>query len=275
MDWIVRELEGSAQREQLTDLYVSVHWIRSNILYMADDLDAALAGAAESHSLAQRVPNRTVMSGAASTLAQVLFLRGEYAEALRWADESLAVAEAIGNVSGFAGPAAVALAARVGLGLPTDADRYLGLIDQAVATGSSVQTSFRFIAEGLLAVGDLDRAERFVDTLRGHPLRSGRLRDAFISAAAGELLLHLGRYEEAERSFAHAIALAELIGSRSTLAVATVGAGELAAARGDRRASVRHLERALAIARETRLGRYIPRIERLLAGGVEAASQRA
>jgi hypothetical protein len=39
--------------------------------------------------------------------------------------------------------------------------------------------------------------------------------------------------------------LAELIGSRTTLAVAALGCAELAAARGDRRASLVYAERAL------------------------------
>jgi hypothetical protein len=128
-----------------------------------------------------------------------------------------------------------------------------------------MQTSFRFIAEGLLAVHDLERAARFVEALREHPIRTGRLRDAFTSAALGELLLRLGRHAEAERAFTHAMGLAELIGSRTTFVAAALGSAELAAARGDRRASLVYAERALAIVRAMSLRRYLPRLERLVA----------
>src|SRR5439155_556877 len=82
-------------------------------------------------------PNRTVQAGSAGTISQILFLRGEYAEALRWADECLEGNEAIGNVSGFTAPAAVALAARVTLGLAADTERYLELIEQGLASARS------------------------------------------------------------------------------------------------------------------------------------------
>jgi class 3 adenylate cyclase/tetratricopeptide (TPR) repeat protein len=272
--WVLQDTERTGHAP-LSDLAISVRWIRDNINYFADDLDTALAGARESHELALRAPNRTVTSGAASTIGQIHFLRGEYAEALRWADESLAVSEAIGNLSGFPGPAAVALASRVELGRPPESARYLELLDQALAAGSSVQTNLRFVADGLLAVGDLERAERFVEMQQRNPIRSGRLRDAFIAAVMGDLLQHLGRLEEAERAFAYGIALAELIGARSTLAAATVGAAAVAAARGDRAASDRHLERALGIAREMRLARYVARGERLLAAPAVAAGEPA
>jgi len=229
-----------------------------------DEFDEALASTAETLALARRVPNRTVTSGAASSLAQIRFLRGEYEEAIVWADESLVIAEAIGNITGFPAPAAIALAARVELGRPSEAERYLDLIDQALAAGSTMQTSFRFMADGLLAVRDLERAERFVEMLRDHPARTGRLRDAFTSAVLGELLFRLGRDEEAERAFVYSMALADSIGLRSTFAAAAVGAAELAAAHGDRRASLHHAERALVVIRSLGLRRYLPRVERLL-----------
>jgi tetratricopeptide (TPR) repeat protein len=122
-------------------------------------------------------------------------------------------------------------------------------------------------------VRDLERAERFVEMQQRNPIRSGRLRDAYTATTLGELLMHLGRLEEADAAFTWAIALADLIGARSTLAAASLGAGEVATGRGDHAGSVRHLERALGIARSMRLGRYVPRIERLLEA--PASSQRA
>jgi hypothetical protein len=86
-------------------------------------------------------------------------------------------------------------------------------------------------------------------------------------------MLRLRRTEEAERAFAHAIAVSELIGARSTLAAAALGAAELALACGNEGAAVQRLERAHAIAGEMRLGRYLPRIERLLHRAEPAAER--
>src|SRR5262245_19377876 len=273
IDWVLGQLDGEA--EKLSDMYVSARWMRDNVSLLSDDLDAALAGALESRELALRAPNRTVAFGAASTIAQVQFLRGEYEDALRWADDSLAGAEAIGNVAGFPAPAAIALASRVAPGRPPGGATDLAPLEHALAGGSTVQSNFRFIADGLLAVRDLERAERFVEAQQRNPIRSGRLRDAYTAATLGELLTHLVRLDEAEAAFTWAIALAELIGPGPILAAASLGAGEVAAARGDHAGAVRHLERALAIARPMRLSRYVPRIERLLGGAPAVASERA
>jgi class 3 adenylate cyclase len=261
MDWILDELDRSPQN---ADLHLAARWLSYNIHYFADELDEAAAGALEIHALAVRAPNRTVTAGTAATLAQIHFLRAEYAEALRWADESLGVAEAIGNVSGFPGPAAVGLASRVELGVPTEAKRYLGLLDQALAAGNAVWTNLRFLSDALLAVRDLDRAARFVEALRAHPIGSGRLRQVYEATVVGDLLRHLGRHEDAARHLAHALALGELIGARSALAGALVGAGELALARGDEPTALRHLTRAADLADALGLVRYQQRIGRLL-----------
>src|SRR5437016_5081522 len=220
MRWVMDELEPTEHRTQLSDLYVSARWVRDNVLYLCDDLDEAFASVVETHAMALSAPNRTVQAGSAGTISQILFLRGEYAEALRWADECLEGNEAIGNVSGFTAPAAVALAARVTLGLAADTERYLELIEQGLASGRTVQANFRFVADAFLALGDAERAERFVEALRARPNSSGRLREAYLETAVGEVMLGLGRPEEAERPFARALALAETIGARSTLAAA-------------------------------------------------------
>ena len=273
MRWVMDELEPTEHRARLSDLYVSARWVRDNVLYLCDDLDEAFASVVETHAMALSAPNRTVQAGSAGTISQILFLRGEYAEALRWADECLEGNEAIGNVSGFTAPAAVALAARVTLGLAADTERYLELIEQGLASGRTVQANFRFVADAYLGLGDAERAERFVQALRARPNSSGRLREAYLETAVGEVMLGLGRPEEAERPFTRALALAETIGARSTLAEAALGAAQVAAARGDAQTSARQLERALAIAREMRLGHYLARAARLGAGGEEAAGQ--
>src|SRR5207249_2893037 len=105
-DWVVDELESSGDRERLADLYVSARSVREGVLALADDLDAAERSAVETYELAGRIPNRTVRSMTASALAHIHLMRGEYAEAKRWAEESLEIAEAIANLGAL--PAAAA-----------------------------------------------------------------------------------------------------------------------------------------------------------------------
>jgi hypothetical protein len=114
-----------------------------------------------------------------------------------------------------------------------------------------------------LSVGDLLRADRHAGDLRRRA--SGRLREALAELALGDVCLRQGpaRFDEAARAIAQAIGLAEAMGARSVLGAAALSAAELAAARDDRTTSVRRLERAHSICRELRLGRYLPRIERL------------
>ncbi len=273
IQWVLDDLEPSEHRAKLSDLYVSARWIRDNVLYLCDDLDEAHASLIETHAMAVRAPNRTAQAGSAGTLAQILFLRGEYAEALRAADESLELSEAIGNISGFTGPAAVGLAARVALDLHPDAERYVELIEQGLSGGNTIQSNFRFVAEALLAVRDTERAERFMEALRAHTNRSGRLREAYLETTVGEIMLGLGRPEEAERPFARAMTIAEAIGARSVLIAATLGAAEVALARGDQRTSARHRERAFGLARALDLGHYVTRAARLAGDGEEAAGR--
>ncbi len=262
-DWTIDGLERSGDHERFADLYVSALWVRDIVRYLSDDLDAALAGATETHARAVSVPNRTVRSGSAGTLAQIHFFRGEYAEAMRWADESLEIAEAIANPAGFPAAAAVALASRLELGEPVAAAHYLELIEQGVAVAAGSQLNIRFVGDALLAVGDQGRLEWYVQQLRG--AAGGRLREALVATSMGEVLARLGRHDEAERRYREAIGLAEAIGARSTLGVAALGAAELAALRGERAASERYLAWAITACRELRLGRYEPRIAQLQA----------
>jgi class 3 adenylate cyclase/tetratricopeptide (TPR) repeat protein len=266
MRWVLDALEADvSHREQRSDLYVSARWVWDNVLLLADDLDAAAASALETYGMAVEAPNRTVTSGAASVLAQIHFLRGEYADALRWADTSLEVGEAIGNVAGFPGPAAIALAARAELGQPGDAERYLALLDEGLGTAGTVQHNFRFVADALAAVGDRERAARFAASLHAHPANVGRLRQTYVGVAVGEVMLELDRLDEAHRAFMQAIALAETIGARSGLALALVGAADVAARRGDDVERDRLLSRTLEPARTLRLGRVLARAARISA----------
>jgi hypothetical protein len=97
----------------------------------------------------------------------------------------------------------------------------------------------------------------------------------FAAPAVGEVMLRLGRYAESERALGHAIDVAQTIGARSALAAASLAAAELADACNVRILGVEHLERALTICRELRLGRFLARAERLLGSRARAAAQSA
>jgi hypothetical protein len=213
-----------------------------------------------------------VHCGAATTLAQVHFMRAEYRDALRWADEALEIAESIANVAGLSGPAAIAVMCRAELGLPVDGERFLSLIDQSLTGGETLQSNFRFAAEAILAVGDHARAERYCEQLRAKR-PGGRLREAFASASIGEIMLRRGRWAESERAVGHAIAVAESIGARSVLAAACITGAELAEACHVPSLGTKPLERALPICRELRLVRWLARAERLRAGSGPRAAR--
>ena len=201
----------------------------------------------------------------ASALAQIHLMRGEYAEAKRWAEESLEIAEAIANLGALPAAAAVAILARLALGETTAPERYLTAIDEGLAGSSSPQLNVRFIADAFLSLGDLARAGRYAEQLRDRPF-GGRLREALVATTLGEIAARLGRAEEAEGWYRRAIGVAEAIGARSVLAIATLGTAELAAAAGTHPPGARQLEQALAVVRALRLERYRPRLERVIAG---------
>ncbi len=272
--WVLDELERAGDRERVSDLYLGARWIRDSVLQLSDDLDAAVESASETNAMAVRAPNRTVRSGTAIALAQIHFMRGEYAEAQRWADEALEIADAIANMAALPGAAAVALAARLERGERVAPERYLDAIERGQAAGDSIQTNVRFVGDALLALGDLERVERQAHWLRRNR-SGGRLREAYLATALGDLSARLDQHDEAQRAYAHAIALAETIGARSTMAAAVLGSAELAAARGEDPASAPALEGALAAFRALRLGRYLARAGRLLGADEIATAQRA
>jgi hypothetical protein len=96
----------------------------------------------------------------------------------------------------------------------------------------------------------------------------GRLRQALVLVARGDVLTRLERLDEAAARYAEAIAVAEEIGSRSTLAAALLGAAEVAHVQGRGHPGA---ERAAALCAELGMRHYAPRLARL----ASAASGRA
>ena len=273
--WVMAELEQHGHRERLSDIYFGARWIQDSVRFHSDDLEGALAGATETHALALGIGNRTSRSGAAANLARVHLERGNYPEALRWAEQSLEIAQAIGSVAAIQTASAIAMLARTALGESGFAARYVDLIDEVLASGGTLPLSGRIVVEAFLAIGDLKRARRIADLAYGRG--GGRLREAIIAGTLGDVMLRLGaaHWSDAERWYAQALASAQTLGARSTEVAALLGTAELAVARGDREAAVRQLHPALAICRDLGFDRAQARGERLLAESRASAQQLA
>jgi tetratricopeptide (TPR) repeat protein len=265
IDWVVGELEHMGDAPRLTDIYLGARWMRERVRFFSDDVHAAEQGARESYELALRANNRTIQSSSASGLAQIHFQRAEYAEAKLWAERAIEVARAIGNAATAATAAALALAAAIELGESPLAGRYLDLIDQSLTSGTDLTVNIHFFVHTLLIAGEVRRADRAAEL--AHARAGGRLREMHSALAMAEVRAQGGpaQWTDAERWYEQAIALAEALGVNSVLATARLGAGALAAARGNSAASARHLQQALILARDLDLRHLEPRIKRLLA----------
>lgn len=261
---VVDQLERSEERERLSDVYLGSRFMRDQALYYADDFAAAMTSAAATYELGVKAANRTVQSGAAATLSLIHFARGEYAEARRWADRSLEVAEAIGNVAAGRSAAMVALAARLELHEAVVAAGYIDLIEQGFLGRGDMALKSVLAVDVLVMAGEVQRAKNYAEVAYAHA--GGRLREAHCAAALGDVMRYLGpdHWQRAADWYAHAISLADMTGARSTLVAAHLGAGELAVARGDRGASTDHLQKALEISLAIGCTRYQLRAERLL-----------
>ncbi|MEW6268912.1 MAG: adenylate/guanylate cyclase domain-containing protein, partial [Thermodesulfobacteriota bacterium] len=225
------ELESFDAPGKPSDLWFGVRFMRESVLFHSDQVDAAMESARETHEHATRHNNRTVRTGTASLLAQAHFLRGQYAEAMRWADQSLDVAREIGNIGACRPSAAVALAARVELGMPPSAPRFLRHIEARLAGATNLPLYVRNVIEALVSIGELKRGETVLEHVDRQS--GGRLREALCAGARAELLRHdPRRLADAERHAARAVALAEETGARSTLATSLVTSGQIALARG-------------------------------------------
>ena len=253
-------LESGPDGARRSDLYLSTRWIRDLVHYASDDLDWIVTKGSETFAMCAERGNRTIRTAIGTLLAPAHFLRAEYDEARRWADMTLETAEAIANVNAFTTSSSLALLTRALLGEQVDAAPYVDRIEQGLRAGGLMQLNTRFVAEALLAIGDLERADQLTEKLVRIP--GGRLRQSLVLSARGDVLARLGRRDRAVERYAEALAIAETIGSRSTLAAALLGRAEVAASRGE---VPRDLERLGGIVDGLRLLHYRPRLERLLA----------
>lgn len=258
------ELEPMEVAGKPSDLWFGVRSMTASILFHSDQLETAMATARDTHARTRQHNNRTVGAGTATLVAHAHLMRGEYAEAARWADVSLELAREIGNVNMGRPASAIAVAARVELGLPVVAGRYLRHIESGLAGATSLPLHLHLVVEALLALGEWKRAESIVEHAERH--QGGRLRTALCASARAELLRHdQRRLDEAEQHANRAIALAEEIDSRSTVATTLVTAAQIGRARGNHACATAQLEHAREIWAMLGFEHYRRRTDALLA----------
>jgi class 3 adenylate cyclase/tetratricopeptide (TPR) repeat protein len=264
-EWVVSELDTTGEAEKLSDFYLGACLNRDMTCYMCDDLAAALSGAARTHELGLRVGNSTIQGAASGALAVVHFLRGEYAAAKEWADRGLEIGEQVGNVAAIRTGATIAVGARAALGERL-VDGCLDRIEQNLEAPGDLAGKCYLIVDVLLAVGEVERARHLAEVAYAHA--GGRFREGICAVALGEVALRQGpeRWSEAARWYDRAQGLAEVIGARSLLAAARIGAGELALAQGDCTRGTELIRLGLAACEELDFVRYRSRAESLLCG---------
>ncbi len=263
IDWVMGELERSGDRARLADVYFGACWVRDTVRLYSDDCAGARAGAEETYALAVKAHNQTAQAGMAAKLAHLHLTRADYTAAKEWAERCLAVAEQIANVPTILTAGAVMLSARAALGEP--ASRYVALVDHAVSTGNHLLLNARVVVDGLLAVGELNRAQKTAELAQSRA--GGRLREALAASAIGDVLRARGPadFEAAETSYRRAVEIAEVIGARSVVVAAVLGLAALELARGAPGAAATRLDETLAVCRALDLARDAARAEQLLA----------
>jgi class 3 adenylate cyclase/tetratricopeptide (TPR) repeat protein len=276
LDRVRAGLHGAGHAERLSDLWFGTLWLQSFMLvHGGEDLGAALRDAMATHDLAIRANNRTSRSGMASVIAQIHFVRGDYAEAKEWADQSLEIAEVIGNVATIRTAASVAIASRHELGEAVAPERFLKSIEQGFSMVSNLPLYVRLIVDALLTVGEVAMAERAARL--AYDRAGGRLREMFARQALGDALSALGpaHYREAKDCFDAVARVAADLGLRAMVAHAHLGLGRLGTLEGGRAERDAHVAQAHAIFTDLGLRRYAERAARSLAEGESTLAESA
>jgi class 3 adenylate cyclase len=264
IDWVLEELERTGHRERASDIYCGSRWMRDRILMFTDDFDAMEAFTQETYALALKAGNRTVRGSAASHLAYLWLVRGDYATAKRWSDESLEIMMALGNLSNSSSVAATAMLASLELGGGKSVSRYVDVITKNTGPGTDVALNSHLVGSALLAAGETGLAEQRAEL--AYERAGGRFRELHASLALADVKSCCAiTWSEAERLYDHAHQLATDLGVRSALATALSGRGMLAAKRGDAREGERYLNQSIALFRDLGMPYYAMRAEIALA----------
>jgi tetratricopeptide (TPR) repeat protein len=213
----------------------------------------------ETLALGDRAHNQTIRCVCEAILAQTYCLRGDYARAKVHAEAGLRIGEEIGNLNVLPAAASAAIIAYTELGEPFDPARYVESLEQGLASPGFLQLNQRFVAEALMGIGNLARAAHHVEAMYG--ALGGRLREALIAVAMGDVRQRQGRLGEATEAYERGRSLALEVGARSALVGASLGLAEVALASGET-PDADDLARAQRLSDELKLGRYADRLAR-------------
>jgi predicted ATPase/class 3 adenylate cyclase len=251
--------------ERYSDTYLGGMFYRNRVLFESDQLDAAERSLRETYELAIELDNRTLQSANAAILSGIAFVRGSYAEAVRWSNLGLGVAEQIENIAAVRSVRAIQLIIRAESGERYAEAGELERLDTHVVAGADLAINADLIVESLLAVGEVERAKRVAEV--NAQRAGGRLREARVEVSSGMVSLALGpsHYGDAERHFSEAAERARDLGARSVYAKALLGSAKLAALRNAPETPRRFAAEAASIFRELGMGRYEAKALSLLA----------
>jgi tetratricopeptide (TPR) repeat protein len=256
LDFVIDQLDRTGLSQQLADLHCSASWMRDRLDFFNDDLERATQGTLQTLALASRVGNRTVRSSACMLLGHVALSRGEYAEALRWIEESLSVMAVIGPQWNASTAAAIGLLASRALGRTDNPGRFVDLIAQGSMPSNDLALNSHVVTEALLLAGEVEFAERRAQM--AYERSGGRLRELHATLALAAVQLYRGgkHAPDALHSYQHALGLAETLGLRSAIATASSGLAQVELSRGEATQASRLLRRALRLWGELGMSRY-------------------
>jgi class 3 adenylate cyclase len=272
---VLQRLVDDGHEARNTDVYLGTRYFRNRVLYESDLIDEAEGDALDLMERARSVNNRTMISAAASMLANMALVRGDSQKALEWAELGLPIAEQIQSLAAARGSGAVLLLARADLGDRSATQVELDRVERGLFASGDLGINSETIVESLLEVGELRRARRIAEARVERS--GGRLRAARGSLMTGLVALATGpdEFAQAERSFAEALERAQEVGARSLVGRAHLGLAELAHARADAVSMERHARQALGMLRALGFGRYAGRAARLLLEQLEGAPPNA
>ncbi len=241
--WAVDALVEEGGVEKFADLYIALRWMQGAIHFLTDDLTGGESLMRETYGLALKAPNYTSQSSSAISTAQIHFQRGDNDKAQEWARRSIEVAREIGHLAPLWAGSVILLSIQIERGQTSGAAAHVEEIEEAMIRGANILLSIQLITEGLIALGDLERAERYARLAVERA--GGKLQAAYAAVALGDVFRAQGRerWEKAAAEYERALDVSRAIDSRAVIAIAALGAARLAQARGEK-------DQAGALARE-------------------------
>ncbi len=194
-----------------------VHYWMGRLDYVAGRFDSAVAHAAESLSIADRLADERQSASAANLLARIHCLRGEPAKGIAYAQRNVEQMRQVGNrieEAAITGVLAVALALAARFAEAQAAGERACLLSERLdhLPTRAACLFFKGVAHGWQ--GDIEVAEPcFAEAMAMADKSGDAFRRYVIHGWRGEALLHVGEDRRAERDLAACQEMAERIGS--------------------------------------------------------------